>query len=201
LLVCVLVPLQSQQVLTFSMSLARPEMLLSDCIEALSQPTADDHDTAPVTVEERSLRRLATLVAVNACLLLAQYGCWRLGTTNDRLAERLQRQIARHNKHEKANRRQLRTLPQVYGFDQHITVFEEEKVPSERRQGNGGWAVGPHWRRGHWRRLPGYREAEARGETAGRVFVRPVLVNAHLLVGPASATRVSLQTARGSEGE
>lgn len=139
------------------------------------------HDNAPLTEEETELRTRTVRIFANACLLLVDFGCKRVNPPSSRSQRRAERNGG-------VDPRGVA----VYGFDQHVRLFAEAREPTEA-PGGGGWTVGPHWRRGHRRRERGYREIEARGETPRRIFIPPVLVNAHLLVGPKANTRVRIE--------
>jgi hypothetical protein len=53
-----------------------------------------------------------------------------------------------------------------------------------------GEILPPHWRRGHWRREAGYAAVVAAGGEPRRIFIRPVLVNAHRFAGDLADTSV-----------
>lgn len=145
---------------------------------------SDDEEAAQV----RLIR-----VAVNACLLLTQYGHRSLGKANPGYAARLEASLRKKGLPEsvrRANRAALHALPELIGFDQHVRVYDHAGEP----HGGGGerGEVRPHWRRGHWANVAcGTGRAERR-----LVFRRPVLVHADRFAGSPADTRVTLTTAR-----
>ena len=74
-------------------------------------------------------------------------------------------------------RERLRRLPGVYALAQEITLFDREQPPADPNPEADGTPKTPHWRKGHWR-----RSAVGPGRTGRKsVFIKPVLVNGHLL--------------------
>ena len=78
---------------------------------------------------------------------------------------------------------ELRLAPVKYAFAQEVTLFHREPSVAEGN-GNGGWTVSPHWRRGHWRWQP----CGAGRQERKRVAIPSVLVNSHLFLGAAADT-------------
>lgn len=149
--------------------------------------------TMTVNADEARVSDMILRAAVNSSLLLTQYGCKKIGPANEAHYARLLERSKKQNQHTERNRLELRAHPIVYGMEQHVRIYDEERVASGRGEG-GGWSVGPHWRRGHWRREAGFARILHEGGTPRRVFVRPVLVNAHLLAGGLAGTRVNMTT-------
>ena len=44
--------------------------------------------------------------------------------------------------------------PASYAFAQEVTLYQKERATGQHGNGEGGWTVSPHWRRGHWRWQP-----------------------------------------------
>lgn len=129
-------------------------------------------------------------ILINACLLLTQYGCRPLGPASPEHVARLRTSLGKKRLPPaiaQANRDALTAAPMLYGFDQHIRVFD--RTGDDHGEGGGHHtSAKPHWRRGHWARQPC-----GTGLTERRlVFRRPVLVNAHRLGGDVADTRVTL---------
>ncbi len=119
-------------------------------------------------------------MAMNACSLLTMFGCQRVGYTNESHAARLAR---RNNP---ASQAELHTMPVVYGFQQDIQLYERA-APCTAGDGTHA-SPKPHWRIGHYRTQP-----HGPGlSNSKRIFIKPVLVNSHLLVGPLSNTIVNV---------
>lgn len=128
-------------------------------------------------------------VAINANLLLTQYGARRIGASEPAREAELTRALREGNRAERrAAERELKSLPVVYGIEQNVKVYETEGfhgVP-----GAGGWHVKPHWRRGHWAKVAcGKGHAERR-----RVFRPAVMVNAERFAGEHRDTRAVYTT-------
>lgn len=70
---------------------------------------------------------------------------------------------------------------------QHVIVRREFSGPAEPGQPTGR-EVAPHWRRGHWRRWPGYRNVLLAGGTPKITFINPQLVRADRAVGDLGET-------------
>jgi hypothetical protein len=124
----------------------------------------------------------ALRVAVNSMLLLAEYGCKRIGPTNPSLHDRLQRHLETSQRRRQGvddARRRLRLAPQLFGLSQEIVLYNREHSPSEPSS-KGDSPRRPHWRRGHWKMHAHGPQRSMRK----RIFIRPTLVNQHLLCGP-----------------
>ncbi len=72
----------------------------------------------------------------------------------------------------------LRRIPSICELTQNIRLYDREPPPSQGHSEQlGSPKKTPHWRKGHWRRV-----AIGSGRKDRKiVFIRPVLVNAHLL--------------------
>lgn len=138
----------------------------------------------PIGSEERLVVAGLLRLAVNAMLLLADFGCKHLGAVNPSHHRRLEHFVKAAGKRGGRGldqaRRQLRLSAQLYGFPQDIVLHDEEartaeavdpSEPHEHRR--------PHWRRGHWKT---HAHGPGRAERK-RLFIKPVLVNRHLLRG------------------
>ena len=78
----------------------------------------------------------------------------------------------------------MRLTPVRYAFAQEVTLYQKERATGQHGDGEGGWTVSPHWRRGHWRWQPcGAGRSERR-----RVAIPSVLVNAHRFLGSPADT-------------
>lgn len=149
-----------------------------------SLPPADDIGDDEDAAQDRVKR-----ITINACLLLTQYGCRSLGPANPDYADRLRASLAKRKLPpavRRANTAALAAMPQLYGFDQHVRLYDREDAAAPAGGTHG--PVRPHWRRGHWAN-------QACGEgRAGRrlVFRRPIMVNAHRFAGDHADTRVTI---------
>lgn len=159
---------------------------IEDYLARLDNRTSESMDGAEAKALE-FVRR----AALNACLLLANKGARRVGPANPEYAERLAKSLAKKNLPEsvrRANEDALRAMPVLYGFDQHVRVFEREP-------GAGGSAAGgtvrPHWRRGHWA-----HQAHGPGGGLRKLVFRPaVMVNADRFGGDLADTKAVYVTA------
>ncbi len=130
--------------------------------------------------EERVILASVHRLAVNAMLLLVEFGCRQLGPANEGHFHRLQRYagLARKRGRGVAEAdRDLRLAPQLYGFVQEVELHEEaHESPADSGDG-GGSHRRPHWRRGHWK-----THAHGPGRSLRkRILIKPVLVNRPLL--------------------
>lgn len=136
----------------------------------------------PMTVPERQVVCSVLRLAVNAMLLLVEFGCKRLGPANESHYRRLERyvQVARRERRgvqEAENN--LRLAPQLFGFSQEVVLHEHAPCGTGGPANEDEGQRRPHWRRGHWKM---HAHGPGRAERK-RIFIKPVLVNAHLLRG------------------
>jgi hypothetical protein len=117
-------------------------------------------------------------------LMLAAGGHRLVGPANPAQARTLRDRIKRARKERKKDkleelRDRLRRLPSVFTLAQEVNLFDREPPPADPNPDADGTPKMPHWRKGHWRRVAvGAGRAERK-----RVFIKPVLVNGHLLPG------------------
>lgn len=133
----------------------------------------------------------AVHAALNCCLMMVNFGC----KVGDYLDPRIHQ---RNNKTQDPRRfADFKSVDMV----QNIVIRQTELAPLPPSQpGSFGdstierdgplWEVKPHWRRGHWRRKPGWQEYEQRGEVPPRSFVRPTLVRRDRVVGEVGESSV-----------
>ena len=145
-------------------------------------------DTLGMTPEEAMLGSVLSKLALNVCLMATAYGVRCLGPANPSHFERLKRHVkAAHKRGKEAVEKaemEVRTMPVRYAFAQEVTLYQKEPATGQHWNGEGGWTVSPHWRRGHWRwQLCGVGRVERR-----RVAIPSVLVNGHLFVGSPADT-------------
>jgi hypothetical protein len=76
-----------------------------------------------------------------------------------------------------------RWLVQEIVPEQSTRFYDEAREEPGPELGGSHASPRPHWRRGHWRREAGYREILAAGKKPRITFIRPVLVNGHLIEG------------------
>jgi hypothetical protein len=132
-------------------------------------------------------------VAINSMLLLADYGCKRLGPANPTHYNRLRRHLetSQHQgQHVDNARRNLRLAPQLFGLPQDIRLYEREPSRDLDCHSECTSTRRPHWRRGHWK-------MQAHGPSRSlrkRIFVKPVLVNHHMLGGREQTAEVAYRT-------
>lgn len=119
---------------------------------------------------------------LNLMLMLTHYG-WRDGPPLH---------PADHAKHRrKQNLERFRHADfTTVEMKQHVIVRREVKAPAEPGQPTGH-EVAPHWRRGHWRRWPGYRSVLLAGGTPKMMFINPQLIRADRAVGDLAETEAS----------
>lgn len=151
-------------------------------------------DAYEVTPGESAALELVKRVAINAALLLTHHGARKLGAANPDYEAKLLASLAKRGLPDgvrRANEAALKALPIMYGFDQHVKVYEREG--GAPHGGAGGYEVKTHWRRGHWA-----RQAHGPHGALRKLVFRPaVLVNAHRFGGAPADTRVTLTTSRG----
>lgn len=122
-------------------------------------------------------------VALNF-LMLAAAGHRLVGPANPAQARTLRERIKRAKKERRKDkyeelRTRLRRLPSVFTLAQEVNLFDREQPPADPNPDADGTPKTPHWRKGHWRRV-----AVGAGRTGRKlVFIKPVLVNGHLLPG------------------
>lgn len=159
---------------------------IEDHIGRMPNPPAGVCTELELTASDHAVR-----AGINACLLLTQYGTKRIGYDNPEYADKLIAKLA--NKKlppaaREANQKALRSIPEVYGFDQHVRLYDGERSVSTSSDSDR--VHRPHWRRGHWANV-----ACGTGRTERKlVFRRPVMVNAHLFAGDHADTRVTITT-------
>ncbi len=130
--------------------------------------------------EDRPILAGMTRLAVNAMLLLADFGCKQLGPVTAPHYRRLEHcaTMARKRGTGLVNaQRDLRMAAQLYGFSQDIVLYGEERSPAAPDEGGSGPHRRPHWRRGHWKTHAHGPDLSLRK----RLFIKPVPVNRHLL--------------------
>lgn len=128
---------------------------------------------------------MAPLVRVALNFLMLAAGNHRLvGPANPAQARTLRERIKRARQDRKKDRLEelrtrLRRLPSVYTLAQEVRLFDREQPAATPNSDADGTPKTPHWRKGHWRRV-----AFGAGRTGRKaVFIKPVLVNGHLLPG------------------
>jgi hypothetical protein len=144
-------------------------------------------DTLGMTPEEVALGTALSKLALNVCLMATAYGVRCLGPANPSHYERLKRyaKLARKRGREQQERAELevRMVPVRYAFAQEVTLYRRERATGQHEDGEGGWIVSPHWRRGRRSQacVPGRQERR-------RVAILSVLVNGHLFMGTPADT-------------
>ena len=146
----------------------------------------------PVSEREADLNDRVVCLAVNAMLLLAGYGCRRLGRDNPAHVARLEkylRNAQKHNKDVDKARAELRALPVVYSFSQEVQLCKYHPSLASSRGEPTGKKVSPHWRRGYMRMQP-----YGPGRALRRLkFIRPVMVNRNRFGGSDSDTSATYE--------
>lgn len=143
-----------------------------------------------ITDDEGAVAETIRRVSYNACLLLSQYTSKRLGSTNEHYRKRLEKSL--NNRHLRedirdSNMLEVKMIPEIYGLDQHIKVYDEVTASPGEATGEGV-PHKPHWRRGHWA-----HQAFGEGRKERKlIFRKPTFVNAHLFAGELCNTRVSM---------
>jgi hypothetical protein len=121
-------------------------------------------------------------LAVNAMLLLTEFGCKRLGPANQSHYQRLERHVLVARKTGQGldeARRNLRLVPQLFALPHDIVLYEREGRPDSGSHADSPSHRRPHWRRGHWKM---HAHGPGRGQRK-RIFIPPTLVNRKLLCG------------------
>lgn len=153
---------------------------------------------------EDSLKRNATLssvdhraacwterIALNSALLLTHFPT----VTEPADPKAFAKTRALMNRRDPAERERGRVLHAgqfvAVRFAQDVEIYGTEPAPAHGpARPYTGEILPPHWRRGHWRREPGYAAVVAAGGEPRRIFIRPVLVNAHRFAGDLANTSV-----------
>lgn len=148
-------------------------------------------DCPGMTRSEVGVSQWAVAVVLSVCSLMSHFGTKRIGHANPAHAAKLLASVSNPKipaNIREANGRELRKIPEMYGFHQTVKLYEREDCDGTHRK--TGAEVRPHWRRGHWAMQPcGPKQAERK-----RVFRPAVLVNGHRFGGKLSDTRVTLTT-------
>jgi hypothetical protein len=145
-----------------------------------------------MTSAEDLISRGVERIAINSMLLLSDLGAKEKGYANESYAMRLQERLKKARKG-KGNsdaatvEADLLMQPVVWGFAQDVVLHNERSEHSAGPHEDTGREMPPHWRRGHWR-MQAYGE---KGLLRKRLFIKPVLVNKHLVAGPTAATSTS----------
>ena len=142
---------------------------------------------------ERAITAGAIRLAVSAMLLLAEFGCKPLGPVNEAHYGRLRHYAQQARKRQRGVAeadRNLRLAPQLYGLAQEIVLHEHATPHSGPTTENSEETRRPHWRRGHWKMQPHGPALALRK----RIFIKPVLVNGHMLCGEDAAILTTYRT-------
>lgn len=149
--------------------------------------------TDGITEHEIEVEESIQRMLINACLMLVQHGCLHKGKADAAAVETAKAKLSKKNLPETVrfhNEGFVALAPDIYGFDQHIRLFDTEGEPGEAT--GTGHPVKPHWRRGHWT-----NQAYGPGMSLRKLqFRKPVLVNSHRFAGDLADTRVSMSVAR-----
>lgn len=162
----------------------------SDISKGLNVLVSETNSWSPDTIytmDEKKLGLNCARIAINSMLLMSMFGCKPAGTDNDRYLARLERQLSKQKDRKKAAdlRTEIKSIPRIYSLDQSIKLRKTERSKNDHEP--TGRIVSPHWRRGHIR-------MQACGPNASehkKIFIAPVLVNAHLFGGDWSDTQVT----------
>lgn len=128
-----------------------------------------------VTEEEWKTTNRVFRVALNCCMLLMQLGCKTIGPENQSYYDRCKRHV-KINKGEKLQKAklELKKIPFIYDFEQHIKLFSEQKEYHESEA--TGRIMVPHWRRGHYVNQP-YGPGNSLRK---KILIKPIFVNKYL---------------------
>jgi hypothetical protein len=105
----------------------------------------------------------------------------QVGSANPVLGDAIKRRLHRTSNPDKIEelKARLRRIPTICELTQNIRLYDREPPPPQSQAEQPGTPKTPHWRKGHWRRV-----AIGQGRKDRKsIFIRPVLVNAHLLPG------------------
>ena len=159
----------------------------------MSGKTTEDHLLSVVeggNQIEFSAATMGVRVALNSFMLLSQHTAKRLGSANEPSRAKLESKANNNKLPEnirEINKSQLALIPEIYGFEQHIRVYDIIE-PSQGESTGEGVPHKPHWRRGHWA-----QQVCGEGRKDRKlIFRRPAFINAHLFAGELSNTRVSM---------
>jgi hypothetical protein len=118
-----------------------------------SAETIEDHlvrlPDRGLTAAQSECIHVVRRAVINANMLLTHHGARPLGPADPGRHADLRALLENGNRAaRRAAGRELADLPLVYGFDQHVRVYEVEGAHGPG--GETGREVRPHWRRGHW---------------------------------------------------
>lgn len=142
-------------------------------------------DHAQLTAESKFCFNLSR-IALNLCLMLVHFGHRVTGPLNP----------VKYKQHRKQCSEWRHGDFQAVSMSQFVIIRKHGDLPPGPVpvEGTGNdvaddpnhprlWEVKPHWRRGHWRRRPGWQAFIERGEKPPLSFVRPVLVRKDRIIG------------------
>lgn len=181
------------QYLNLILSPKNKEETIGSVLDRASQCLNDD--SLPFEEGERGTSLVGARTAINACLLLTLYGARRKGVDNQSHEDRLKRYLDKARKGKGKNdvekaERELRLLPVVYSFAQEVNLSRQDRMSSSEVLEPTGRHLHPHWRSGHIRTQHyGTALTESR-----LIYIAPVLVNSHLLLGKPSDTLTVYRT-------
>lgn len=133
-------------------------------------PNSSDLALNDYTDDDWDANTLIQRVAINACLLLTQYGYTTRPALSKGQLRKLRRKAAK--KRSESARIQLGAPTEYVSLQQEINWFRSE--PSDRQSdSDSGVRLRPHWRKGHYKMQP-YGKGRTKRK---RVFIKPYLVN------------------------
>lgn len=147
----------------------------------------------PIHQEESIMYKQVIKAALNACLFADEMGMKKDGSNNEKHRRRLEHfvDVARKSNDKKRlakAQRELNSIPIYYSFEQEVKLITETP-PRPDGDGNGGWYVKPHWRRGHYR-----MQRHGKGLTEKkRLRIEAVFVNEWLYKGDGKDAKTTLQ--------
>lgn len=159
---------------------------IEDCLVSRANNVVDRMFAGPEGEYEYSNR--ADRAALNMCLMMAHFGCRLAGPLDPR----------RYQKNRKENSPLRHGDFLAIEMTQDIVIRREERSPSTQIGEDDPdrpklWEVKPHWRRGHWRRKPGWEHYIERNEKPPLVFVRPTLVRRDRVSGEIGHSKATYQ--------
>ena len=136
-------------------------------------------------------------LGINLCLMMTCYGARDLGPLHPK-----SRKAGKHKAFQKTgSRKRTRMLARginLLAFDQEVTFFQHLAYDDKDGEPGEGTHASPrpHWRRGHFRRVPcGHGRAERK-----LVFIKPTLVSKRFFAGNLADTRTTYEIAKPAKG-
>lgn len=128
-------------------------------------------------------------LAVNLCLMMTCYGVRDAGPLHLKTPKTRRKRAEKNREQERA--KMLARNVSLLEFNQKVMFFNQHESPVDEREGEIGTHASPrpHWRRGHFRRVPWGQGRAARK----LVFIRPTLVSRRFFAGDIGDTTTTYE--------